>query len=183
MRVLSVLVVSAVFLIASVGYSQDFHDEDTDQQFYTPDEADSEMEYDVGKTAAEYGLLDNFLSLLNSADMSQILKGEGPVTLFAPEDSAFDAMPEGELKKLKSNKDALRELLSRHIVVGKALVFNENETVSEVALSGDTLTIKATKENLKINNAVVIDEEIWCINGVIHILNDIIKTNKTEKEH
>src|SRR5690606_12585710 len=66
----------------------------------------------------------NFSTLataLDEADLERTLSGEGPFTVFAPTNAAFDALPPGTLNALLANKTALTSVLTYHVVPGSYL--------------------------------------------------------------
>merc|ERR1711997_830025 len=66
----------------------------------------------------------NFSTLLaavKAADLVDTLSGEGPFTVFAPTNSAFEKVPTDALNSLLADKEALTAVLLRHVVPGAAL--------------------------------------------------------------
>jgi len=60
------------------------------------------------------------MAALEAADLADALKGEGPLTVFAPTDEAFAALPKGTLKQLlkPENISKLQTILKYHVVKG-----------------------------------------------------------------
>ena len=58
-----------------------------------------------------------------AADLVDVLKGEGPFTVFAPVDAAFTALPEGTVETLlkPENKSKLADILTYHVLSGKVM--------------------------------------------------------------
>lgn len=61
---------------------------------------------------------DTLLHALDAAGLTDELQNGGPYTLFAPTDDAFAALPAGELDAWMNDPEALRSLLSYHLVDG-----------------------------------------------------------------
>ena len=59
-----------------------------------------------------------FHSAVVAAGLTDMLSGPGPITVFAPTDTAFQKVPLGQLHSLQADKAALTALLRRHIVEG-----------------------------------------------------------------
>ncbi len=80
--------------------------------------------------------LSTLLSLVNGAGLGDLLKGKSPLTLLAPTNDAFKALPAGLLSSLTEpgNKDKLTNLLKNHLIAG--------------ALDGSGLAGKGTVQNL-----------------------------------
>jgi uncharacterized surface protein with fasciclin (FAS1) repeats len=60
------------------------------------------------------------VTAIQAADLEDTLRGEGPFTVFAPTNAAFDALPAGTLDTLlqPENKDQLASILTYHVVPG-----------------------------------------------------------------
>ena len=69
-------------------------------------------------TAAATGQFKTLLSLAKQAGLVRALSGPGPLTLFAPTDAAFKAVPKATLRQLATNQTALRRVLLYHVVKG-----------------------------------------------------------------
>ena len=80
--------------------------------------------------------------------MAETLSGEGPFTIFAPTDRAFEQLPEGAVSTLlkDSNSSALKSVLGQHVVEGKELETQDlMGTTTEVSTTGGkTLTVDGT---------------------------------------
>jgi hypothetical protein len=103
---------------------------------------------DIIQTAEQYGRFNGFLHLLEAAGMVQMLKGEGPFTVFAPTDEAFGQLPPGALEWLlaEENWKPLEAVLQSHIVAGAAILEEDllGRAVEVPTLGGGTLAIDGT---------------------------------------
>ncbi len=61
------------------------------------------------------------VTALQAAGLAEALQGEGPFTVFAPTNAAFDALPEGALEGLLADPEALSNVLLYHVVEGKVM--------------------------------------------------------------
>ena len=77
---------------------------------------------DILDTAAKAGNFKTLAKALDAADLTKVLKGKGPFTVFAPTDEAFAKIPKEQLEALllPENKRSLASTLSAHVVAGKA---------------------------------------------------------------
>jgi uncharacterized surface protein with fasciclin (FAS1) repeats len=75
--------------------------------------------FDVLSTLEEAGVFSTFLSLLKESGLSAVIQQESAVTVFAPNDKAFAALPKGTLDAVRKDPAKLRELLGRHILRGR----------------------------------------------------------------
>jgi uncharacterized surface protein with fasciclin (FAS1) repeats len=109
-----------------------------------------------------------------AAGLGDALSGEGPFTVFAPTNAAFEALPEGLLEKLllPENKDVLTSILTYHVVSGKVMA--ADVTAGDVAtLEGSTIAI-TTDGGVMINDATVTATDVEASNGVIHVIDQVI---------
>ncbi len=176
-RIVKFALVATILLALpfSVGLTQDFEypaDESTDE--YEP-EYEEDVPPDIVKTMTDYGSLETFLGLLDKAGLMEKLKGQGPFTLFVPDDSAFAQLEPAQFEKLTSDPEYLKEVLSRHIVAGHRVEFGDNpESLTVKALNGAVINIEVTEESVRIEQAWVIDEQIECSNGLLHVIDAVL---------
>ena len=113
---------------------------------------------------------------LAKADLVETLKGDGPFTVFAPTDAAFEALFTvlGVTGVADLSKEALTPILLAHVVSG-------NVTSGQLS-NGDVQTLNPDKMiSVDINNGVTIDGDVDVTladvqgsNGVIHVINKVI---------
>ncbi len=108
--------------------------------------------------------------------MVDALKGEGPLTVFAPTDEAFAALPEGTVENLlkPENKDQLAAILLYHVVSGKVMSSDLSGTVNAETLQGSTVEVVASSEGVTVNGANVVTADVAASNGVIHVIDAVI---------
>ena len=111
-----------------------------------------------------------FLSVL-LAD-TEIGRSEDPITLFAPSNAAFDAVPADLLSRLQNDPDLLAEVLNHHVVEG-AFLTTDLTGGDLVARDGNSLTI-GIGDTITVNGATVIGADIVASNGVIHVINEVL---------
>ena len=138
------------------------------------------MKKDIVDTAAGAGTFKTLLTAADAAGLVDALRGEGPLTVFAPTDDAFAALPEGTVENLlkPENKDQLQAVLTYHVVPGKVIA----ETVASgnlrkaTSLQGDTIDI-SIENGLMVDGANIIATDIEASNGVIHVIDSVILPN------
>jgi uncharacterized surface protein with fasciclin (FAS1) repeats len=122
---------------------------------------------------------ENFTTLvaaLKAAGLVDILKGDGPFTVFAPTNAAFAKLPAGTLENLlkPENKDQLIAVLTYHVVSGKVMSGDlAGKKLSATTVQGTSIDIDAT-DGVKVNNATVTTADIETDNGVIHVIDTVI---------
>jgi uncharacterized surface protein with fasciclin (FAS1) repeats len=103
---------------------------------------------DIIQTAEEFGRFDGFLHLLEATGVDEKLKGQGPLTVFAPIDEAFGQLPPGVLEWLLAEETgkALEAVIQSHIVPGAALLAEDllDREVELETLGGTKLGVGGT---------------------------------------
>ena len=131
---------------------------------------------DIVDTAVAAGSFETLVTAVAAADLVDVLKGEGPFTVFAPVDAAFKALPAGTLESLlkPENKSKLASILTYHVLSGKVMSSDIIGKKLEVTMvNGSTAEIDAT-DGVKIASANVIQADIETSNGVIHVIDAVI---------
>ncbi len=120
---------------------------------------------------------DDFSTLVaavQAADLVDTLSSEGPFTVFAPTNDAFDALPEGVLDALllEENVDVLTSILTYHVVEGE--VTSDQVTDGDVAtVEGQSITL-STENGVMVNEATVVIADVDASNGVIHAIDAVL---------
>ena len=103
---------------------------------------------DIVETARQVGQFDGFLRVLEAADMVDVLEREGPFTVFAPTDEAFNELAPGVLDRLLAveNRTTLEAVIQAHIVPDVAIMASNllGGAVEVATLGGGTLAIDGT---------------------------------------
>lgn len=130
-----------------------------------------------GQTIAEIAAgspdFSTLAGLLQAAGLAEMLASEGPLTLFAPTNDAFAAVPQPILDYLASDADALRRVLAYHIVPGAVLAADlaAGETAS---VEGSPVTVSVSDTGVTVDQARVTATDIAASNGVIHALDSVL---------
>jgi len=133
-------------------------------------------EPDVIDVALEADDFNTLATALTEAELIATLKGDGPFTVFAPTDAAFEALPEGVLDGLLADKEQLTNVLLYHVVSGKVMaedVLTMNGAMVETVL-GEDIEISIKNGMVYINNAQVTTTDIEASNGVIHVIDTVL---------
>ena len=121
------------------------------------------------------------VALLQKADLVSALQGEGPFTVFAPTDAAFEkllAALDISASDLMQQPD-LAKVLLYHVVQGKAMSGDLQDGMQLTTLNGESLTVDLT-DGVQINSSTVVLADIQAINGVVHVIDEIlVPTNFT----
>ncbi|WP_407355002.1 fasciclin domain-containing protein [Methanolobus sp. WCC5] len=124
-------------------------------------------------TAREKG---SFPTLLQAAEKLGLIgkySNEGPFTIFAPVESAFEPIPDEVIDESFDDHGYLLGIINYHIVEGKYST-SDLASLSELeTISGNKLKINA-KDGIKVDTARIINGDIECSNGMIHAIDEIL---------
>lgn len=136
--------------------------------------ARAEPAKDIVDTAIAAGDFKTLAKALTEAGLVDTLKGKGPFTVFAPTDEAFAKLPKGTLDALLKDKKKLTAVLTYHVVAGKVMAADAAKLTTAKTVNGQSLTIKAGKDGVKIDSASVVKTDIVASNGVIHVIDNVL---------
>jgi len=133
-------------------------------------------EMDIVETAKSAGSFNTLLAAADAAGLVDALKGEGPFTVFAPNDSAFNKLPEGTVEELlkPENISKLQAVLKYHVVAGTVMSSDAAGLDSAPTLLGQNIDIRPAKGGLYIDDASVVAADIKASNGVIHVIDSVL---------
>ena len=129
---------------------------------------------DIVDTAIAAGSFSTLVKGLQAAGLDATLRGEGPFTVLAPNDAAFVKLPSGQIDALLADPQQLQEVLSYHVLQGLILAADVVHLTSATTVGGQTLNINAENGDVRINDAKVINPDIRCGNGVIHVIDTVL---------
>lgn len=131
---------------------------------------------DIIDTAVKAGSFNTLAAALKAGGLTDALKGEGPFTVFAPTDAAFEKLPKGTVESLlkPQNKAKLVEILMYHVVSGKVMAADVVKLDSAKTLAGKAVTIKVADGTVMVNKSKVVKADIGCDNGVIHVIDLVL---------
>jgi len=127
------------------------------------------------------------VSAAEAAGLADLLRSEGPFTVFAPTDEAFAALPAGTLESLllPENKEKLRGIIAHHVVPGRLLsmeVGNIEDPQMARTAAGDRETIAADRKGFRFGAAEVVRPDVLCGNGVIHAIDRVVLPKPARSE-
>ena len=130
---------------------------------------------DIFDTAVAAGAFKTLVAAVQAAGLVDTLKGVGPFTVFAPTDEAFSKLPPSAVADLlkPENKAKLQGVLTYHVVAGKVLAADVIKLKSAKSVQGQDLAIDTTA-GVKVAGANVVETDIVCSNGVIHIIDTVM---------
>ncbi|HBT09961.1 MAG TPA: beta-Ig-H3/fasciclin [Leeuwenhoekiella sp.] len=128
------------------------------------------------------------VTAVKAAGLAETLNSEGPFTVFAPTNAAFDKLPEGTVSTLvePANKEKLAGILKYHVVSGEYMAadvvkaINDNDGSFTIpTVQGGELTATLEGENVILtdaagNKSTVIMTDVDASNGVIHAIDAVV---------
>lgn len=132
---------------------------------------------DIVDVAVGAGKFNTLVAAVKAAGLVEALKGEGPLTVFAPTDEAFAKLPEGTVESLlkPENKDQLISILTYHVVPGKVMAADVVKLSEAGSLQGQKIAIAVVDGKVQLNgSSTVVATDIAASNGVIHVIDSVI---------
>lgn len=126
----------------------------------------------VAKSAGSFGTL---LAAVKAAGLVETLQGAGPFTVFAPNDDAFAALPDGLVEALLKEKNlaTLVKVLTYHVISGKVLAAD--------VTAGDCPTVEGSTMKIAVGDSVVLNDsakvigtDVMASNGVVHVIDAVL---------
>lgn len=116
------------------------------------------------------------VTAVTEAGLVETLSGEGPFTVFAPTNAAFEALPAGTLDSLLADpQGALTDVLQLHVIAGEV---NSEAAIAAAGTNVETLggpvAVELRGEDLYVGGAKVVTTDIEASNGVIHVIDSVI---------
>ena len=132
--------------------------------------------HDIIDTAVAAGTFKTLAAAVTAADLVSTLKGPGPFTVFAPSDEAFAKLPAGTVESLLKDIPKLKAILTYHVVAGKVMAADVMKMDGKTAATVNGAALKiSTTDGVKLNGQTkVIETDIECSNGVIHVIDSVL---------
>jgi uncharacterized surface protein with fasciclin (FAS1) repeats len=124
--------------------------------------------------ASEAGNFSTLLTAIDAAGLTDVLKGDGPFTVFAPTDEAFAKIPAETLDALLADKEKLTAVLTYHVVPGKVMASDVVNLDSAETVNGKSVTISIVDGSVRVDGATVVATDIEAANGIIHVIDAVI---------
>lgn len=123
--------------------------------------------------------LSTFNKLVVTAGLSDVLSGSSPVTLFAPSDDAFKAVPAATLDKLAKDPAALKALLQQHILAGNVKSADILAGGAPVTtLAGGKVAVSKAGDFVTVDESLVTKADLAAGNGVVHVIDRVLAAPK-----
>ena len=117
--------------------------------------------------------LSTLLAAADAAGLAETLAGPAALTVFAPTNDAFAALPQSAVDTLLANPEALAALLRYHVARGRYTAA-DLRIVQPATLDGRLLTIAPQGDSITVNGATVLAADVAAGNGLIHVVDRIL---------
>ncbi|KAL8212006.1 UNVERIFIED_CONTAM: hypothetical protein K2H54_033715, partial [Gekko kuhli] len=119
--------------------------------------------------------LETLRAAVAAAGLNNLLDSEGQFTLLAPTNEAFEKIPQGTLNRILGDPEALKDLLSHHILKTAMCAEAIIAGLSMETLEGKTLEVGCDGDELTLNGRPIIaNKDVIATNGVIHFVNELL---------
>ena len=129
----------------------------------------------IVETAVAAGSFKTLVAAVQAAGLVETLSGPGPFTVFAPTDEAFAKIPADTIQALlkPEAKGQLTGILTYQVLAGKVMAADVVNLTAAATVQGQSVAID-TAHGVKVDGANVIQTDIECDNGVIHVIDAVI---------
>ena len=146
------------------------------------------VEMNIVETAVSNDSFSTLVAAVQAADLVDALSSDGPFTVFAPTNDAFNNLADGTLSTLlqPENQETLQSILTYHVVAGQFMAEDVVQAINDnggqftvETLQGGELTLKLWEGNVYVkdtngNKAQIIITDVETSNGVIHAINNVV---------
>ncbi|MGE3346965.1 MAG: fasciclin domain-containing protein [Ramlibacter sp.] len=139
----------------------------------TPDQAPMS----VADTLSHDPSLSTLNGLVVKAGLSDMLKAQGPYTVFAPTNEAFKAVPAKAMDDLAQHPEHLKALLAYHVVPGKVMARDVKLGKAKTANGADVHLARAG-DFVTVEDAMVQTADKNASNGVVHTVDRVLMPPK-----
>ncbi|WP_295878522.1 fasciclin domain-containing protein [uncultured Thiohalocapsa sp.] len=188
---LALLLVIALGPLAALSFGSRYADEETlaraeagdrnydppgifaDSYFGLPKLVGAAAQTTVSDITEHDALFQTFTQALETAGMTEVLQGPGPLTVFAPTDKAFRDLPTAEREALLNDPGRLVDVLSRHVVHAKLSATDLLQRDQVKTLGGETMPVSRGGTAITIGGADIVQSNLAAGNGVVHIVDAV----------
>ncbi len=127
----------------------------------------------VATAASANPVLSRLVSAVKTAGLVDTLNSATDVTVFAPTNDAFKAVPAGTMAKaLKNPKGLLTTVLTNHVVEGR---LSPDELAGDhTTLAGTTITVTGSGEDFSVGDAKVVCGNVQTANATVYVIDSVL---------
>jgi uncharacterized surface protein with fasciclin (FAS1) repeats len=131
---------------------------------------------DLVALAQDTSDLSTLVTAVSTAKLVKTLQGEGPFTVFAPTNEAFEKLGDEQVQSLlePENRDQLTKILTYHVVPGKLTAADLRDGQKLETVAGETLPVKVEGGMVTVGDATVVQPDVEASNGVVHVIDSVL---------
>lgn len=127
----------------------------------------------VATAASNNPVLSTLVQAVGAADLVDTLNTTDDITVFAPANAAFEAVPQADLQALLKNKKQLTNVLTYHVVPGR--LAPEDLAGTHATLQGADLEVEGSGEDFTVNgDASVVCGNVQTANATVYIIDGVL---------
>ena len=126
----------------------------------------------VATAASNNPLLGTLVTAVGEAGLVDTRNDAEALTVFAPTDDAFGAIPEDTLNAVLADKDTLTSILTYHVLPGQ--MGPDDVTGKQETLQGGTVNVKGDTDGMTVNNASVLCGNIPTANATVYVIDTVL---------
>jgi len=121
------------------------------------------------------------VAAVQAAELENVLVNAGPLTVFAPTDEAFAALPEGTLDELlePENRQTLANIVTSHAAPGKFTVDQLTDGMQLYQATGHYVPVEVRDGVTYVNGAKIL-ASVVATNGIVHVVDKVFLVAATE---
>lgn len=127
----------------------------------------------VATAASNNPALSTLVAAVGAAGLGDTLNSADGITVFAPANAAFDAIPKKDLNALLADKDGLTKVLTYHVVAGE--LSPDELAGTHKTLEGGSLKVEGSGEDFTVNgSAQVVCGDVQTANATVYIIDGVL---------
>jgi len=130
----------------------------------------------VVELAAGEGTFNYLIAAAKAAGLADVLQGDGPFTVLAPTDAAFEALGEETINALlqPEAKEQLQRILLNHVIPGRVYADQAAGAATADTLARTSLSFRIEDGGLTAGGAKVLANDLEASNGVVHVIDRVL---------
>lgn len=132
---------------------------------------------DLVATAKASGQFTTLVKALDATNLTGVLQRTPNLTVFAPTDAAFAALPAGQLDELMKPAGAatLQKILTYHVINARVDAAKIKGAKGEVkTVEGDSVMLDGSGDSLMVDGATIVQSDVMATNGILHVVDKVL---------
>jgi uncharacterized surface protein with fasciclin (FAS1) repeats len=131
---------------------------------------------DLVETMRASGQFTTFLKAMDATNLTAVLKANQNLTVFAPTDAAFAALPAGQLQSLMANPTSLQPVITHHIINARVDAAKIKGTKGPwPSVAGNPIVLDGSGEVFTADNAHIVQSDVMASNGILHVVDAVMQ--------